>query len=99
MIKTPTPDLDAVNPVGTEDIPTLTFDKALDELRDVVARLEEGGLPLEESIALYERGAALHDHCGTLLDAAELRVQRLVDGAGGGAPQVMDLRPEDGNEI
>lgn len=81
------------------DIASMTFDKALDELRAVVARLEEGGLPLEESIALYERGAALHEHCGTLLDSAELRVQRLVDGAGGGAPRVMDLRPEDREEL
>ena len=90
---------DAVSPDGADDIATMTFDKALDELRAVVAKLEEGGLPLEDSIALYERGAALHEHCGTLLDAAELRVQRLVDGAGGGAPRVMDLRPEDGDEL
>ena len=86
-----------MTPADTDDIAALTFDKALDQLRDVVVRLEEGGLPLEESIALYERGAALHDHCGTLLDKAELRVQRLVDGAGG-APRVMDLRPDDGED-
>ena len=88
--------------VTTDDVPAdiadLPFDKALDELRAVVSRLEEGGLPLEESIALYERGAALHDHCAGLLDSAELRVQRLVDGAGG-APRVQDLRPDDGDEI
>lgn len=88
--------------VTTNDVPAdiavLPFDKALDELRAVVSRLEEGGLPLEESIALYERGAALHDHCAGLLDSAELRVQRLVDGAGG-APRVLDLRPDDGDEI
>ena len=99
MTKTPTPAPDAVSPEHADEIAELTFDKALDELRDVVAKLEEGGLPLEESIALYERGAALHEHCGTLLDAAEVRVQRLVDGAGGGAPRVMDLRPEDGDEV
>jgi len=93
----PTPD--AADPGGTDDIAPLSFDKALDELRAVVARLEEGGLPLEESIALYERGAALHEHCGTLLESAELRVQRLVDAAGGGAPRIMDLRPEDGEEL
>lgn len=97
MTETPTPAVGAVTPAGTDDIATLTFDKALDELRDVVARLEEGGLPLEESIALYERGAALHEHCGVLLDDAELRVQRLVDSAGA-APRVMDLRPEDGED-
>jgi exodeoxyribonuclease VII small subunit len=88
-----------VAPRGNDDIADMTFDKALDELRAVVTRLEEGGLPLEESIALYERGAALHEHCGTLLDSAELRVQRLVDGAGGSAPRVMDLRPDDGDDL
>jgi exodeoxyribonuclease VII small subunit len=79
------------------DIASMPFDKALDELRDVVARLEEGGLPLEQSIALYERGAALHEHCGRLLDDAELRVQRLVDSAGS-APRVVDLRPDDAED-
>jgi len=95
VTETPTPTSRADASEVPADISALTFDKALDELRDVVARLEEGGLPLEESIALYERGAALHEHCGDLLNAAELRVQRLVDGAGGGAPRVMDMRPDD----
>jgi exodeoxyribonuclease VII small subunit len=76
----------------------LLFDQALDELRNVVARLEEGGLPLEESIALYERGSALHDHCARLLDAAETRIGRLVDGPGG-APRLVDLRPDDGDDL
>jgi exodeoxyribonuclease VII small subunit len=71
----------------------LRFDEALEELRSVVARLEEGGLPLEDSIALYERGAALHEHCSKLLDSAEARVGRLVDAGGG--PRLMDLRPDD----
>lgn len=98
MTETPVP-AGAVTPGGNDDIAAMSFDKALDELRAVVARLEEGGLPLEESITLYERGAALHEHCGTLLDSAELRVQRLVDGAGGSAPRVMDLRPDDGDDL
>jgi exodeoxyribonuclease VII small subunit len=79
------------------DIASLPFDKSLEELRVVVARLEEGGLPLEESINLYERGVTLHDHCASLLDSAELRVQRLVDAAGG-APRALDMRPDDGDE-
>ena len=99
MTETPTPVPGAVKPGTDDDIAVMTFDKALDELRAVVARLEQGGLPLEESIALYERGAALHGHCGKLLDSAELRVQRLVDGQGGGSPRVMDLRPDDGEDL
>jgi len=79
------------------DVASFPFDQALEELRAVVARLEEGGMPLEESIGLYERGTALHEHCARLLDSAEARVQRLVDDSGG-RPRLMDLRPDDADE-
>ena len=64
-------------------IEALNFDAALAELQGTVRRLEEGGLPLEEAIALYERGVALHERCAQLLGDAELRVQRLVERGGG----------------
>ena len=76
------------------DIAAMPFDKALADLQAVVGRLESGGLPLEESITLYERGVALHDHCAKLLGSAELRVQRLVESAGGRL-STLDLRPDD----
>ncbi|HEV8516447.1 MAG TPA: exodeoxyribonuclease VII small subunit [Candidatus Limnocylindrales bacterium] len=76
-----------------EEIAGLTFDAALAELQSVVARLEQGGLPLEESIALYERGMALHDRCARLLSDAELRVQRLFERAGG-ALRAVDFDPD-----
>lgn len=75
-------------------IDELAFDAALAQLGEVVARLETGGLPLETSIALYERGVALHARCARLLDDAELRVQRLVEDAGG-ALRAIDLTPDD----
>ena len=86
-------------PAGTADpvdpaIAALPFDRALAELQAVVTRLEAGGLPLEESIGLYERGVALHERCAALLTGAELRVQRLVDAAGGSL-RTVDLRPDD----
>lgn len=83
--------------VPGKDIEALPFDQALEELRDVVARLEQGGMSLEGSIAFYERGTALHEHCARLLDSAETRVQRLVDDSGG-RPRLMDLRPDDDDE-
>jgi exodeoxyribonuclease VII small subunit len=65
------------------DVGSLTFDEALVELQRTVAELEQGGLALERSIELYERGVALHEHCAGLLGQAELRVQRLLERAAG----------------
>jgi exodeoxyribonuclease VII small subunit len=65
------------------DISTLTFEQALAELEQIVARLESGQAPLEASISMYERGAALKAHCETRLEAARLRVEKIVVGAGG----------------
>ncbi len=83
--------VDARAAVIPADMP---FDQALAELQSVVGQLEAGGSALEISIELYERGVSLHAHCARLLGDAELRVQRLVDGAGGRL-QVLDLRPDD----
>ena len=65
------------------DIAALTFEQALAELEQIVARLESGQAPLEDSIRLYERGAALKAHCETRLEAARLRVEKIVQGANG----------------
>jgi exodeoxyribonuclease VII small subunit len=70
-------------------VETLVFDDALAELQRTVAALEEGGLPLERTLELYERGAALHARCATLLDEAEIRIRRLGVGSDG-APALVD---------
>ena len=72
----------------TPEIEGLSFEQALAELEQIVARLESGQAPLEDSIRLYERGAALKAHCETRLEAARLRVEKIVMGAAGGAPGV-----------
>jgi exodeoxyribonuclease VII small subunit len=61
----------------------LTFDEALAELQRTIASLEAGGQPLELTLALHERGAALLERCETLLRSAELRMQQLVARPGG----------------
>jgi exodeoxyribonuclease VII small subunit len=65
------------------EIASLSFEQALAELEQIVARLESGQAPLEDSIRLYERGAALKAHCEQRLEAARLRVEKIVLGAGG----------------
>lgn len=55
----------------------LTFEAALKELELTVAKLESGDLTLEESLALYERGQQLSNHCQVQLEQATLRVEQL----------------------
>jgi len=62
----------------------LSFEEAFKELEDTVHRLEGGGLTLDESIALFERGMKLAEHCGKKLDDAELKVSQLVPSDEGG---------------
>jgi exodeoxyribonuclease VII small subunit len=64
-----------------DTIAALPFEAAYGALDEVVRRLESGALDLEQSIVLYDRGVALARRCGTLLEAAELRVKE-VDAAG-----------------
>ena len=61
----------------------LSFEAALKELETIVARLEQGEVDLEDSIALYERGQALKGHCETKLKSAESRLEKIVQGANG----------------
>lgn len=78
-------------------IEALAFDDALAELQRTVAELEAGGQPLEQAIALYERGVALQARCERLLGDAELRVQQLVARAGG-VLEAQDVRPDEARE-
>lgn len=67
------------------DIASLSFEKALEELETIVKRLEAGEVELEQSIAIYERGAALKAHCEKKLKDAELKVEKIVLGEDGAA--------------
>ncbi|MDB5468601.1 MAG: exodeoxyribonuclease small subunit [Caulobacter sp.] len=62
----------------TADIDALSFEDALKELERIVQTLESGQAPLEESISVYERGALLKAHCEKKLEAARLRVEKVV---------------------
>ena len=59
------------------DVSTLSFEVALKQLEEIVTKLERGDVPLEESIAIYERGEALKKRCEALLAQAEERVEKI----------------------
>jgi len=73
------------------DVRKLSFERAIEELETIVKRLEDGKVPLEESVAIYERGEALKRRCEELLRQAEARVEKITTDASGEARGVAPL--------
>ena len=74
------------------DVKKLSFERAIEELETIVKRLEDGKVPLEESVTIYERGEALKRRCEELLRQAEARVDKITTDASG---QVTGTEPLD----
>lgn len=71
---------------GNDDIAEMSFEQAMDQLEKIVASLETGDVPLNQSIEIYERGEALKLHCEKLLKAAEDRIEKIrLDRSGAAA--------------
>ena len=70
------------------------FEAAIAELDGIVKKLEEGDLPLEHSLALYERGVQLSRFCHARLEDAERRIEVLTE-RGELKPAPVSLRPDD----
>jgi exodeoxyribonuclease VII small subunit len=65
------------------DVTSMPFERAIEELESIIKRLEEGKVPLAESVEIYERGEALKRRCEELLKAAEARVEKITTGNDG----------------
>ncbi|MFD1695164.1 exodeoxyribonuclease VII small subunit [Roseibium aestuarii] len=76
------------------DLSALSFEEALKQLETIVRELEQGNVPLERSIDMYERGAQLRAHCDALLRAAEAKVEKIQMGQDGTATGTSALDPE-----
>ena len=61
----------------TDDIEQMSYERAREELVEVVTKLETGGAPLEESLALWQRGEALADRCERWLDGANAKLDEV----------------------
>lgn len=57
----------------------LTFEEAMKQLEEIVRRLEQGDVPLEESIELYKKGMELSSFCSTKLQDAEKQLVQFID--------------------
>ena len=60
----------------------INYEKAIERLEEIVDRLENGNLPLEEMMKLYEEGTVLAAKCSKSLDAAQLKITELSAGKG-----------------
>ena len=65
------------------DVKKLSFERAIEELETIVKRLEDGKVPLEESVTIYERGESLKRRCEDLLRQAEARVDKITTDSSG----------------
>lgn len=74
-------------------VESMTFEDAIRELEQVVGKLERGDVALDDSIALYERGAALKKRCEAKLSEAEEKVARITTGPDGQAAGTAPLDP------
>jgi len=75
------------------DIRKLSFEDALEEMEEIVGRLESGQVKLDEAIEQYARGAQLKAHCQAKLKEAQARIDKIVlgpDGAAGTEPAELD---------
>ncbi len=78
-----------------QNISDMSFEEALKALQQVVRQLEDGEVPLDQSIALYERGEKLRAACQARLDAAQARIEAIVLDPKG---QPSGTKPFDGAE-
>jgi len=56
-----------------------SFEKAIQELTEIVQRIEGGETPLQDSLEQYERGMALIKHCREILEKAEKRIEKISE--------------------
>ncbi|WP_374970271.1 exodeoxyribonuclease VII small subunit [Terrabacter sp. BE26] len=75
---------DATTTDGFPDIAGMRYEDAREELIAIVAKLEAGQAPLEDSMQLWRRGEALAAHCSTWLDGAQAEIERATRPAASG---------------
>lgn len=69
------------------DVANLSYEAARDELRQIVTRLEQGEVPLDQTLALWQRGQDLLTRCRAVLDDAQKRIDQAASSEAAGTPQ------------
>ena len=70
-----------------DDIEKMTFEQAIQQLKGIVDRIEQGEIPLQDSLEQYEKGMALIKHCRDILQKAEQRIEKNLQRGAARAPE------------
>ncbi len=62
-----------------DDLGELNFEESIKELTDIVGKIEQGQIPLQDSLEQYEKGMALIKQCRTILQKAEKRIEKISE--------------------
>ncbi len=83
-----------------ENITNKTFEEAMGELEEIVQKLEEGELPLEESIKYFQKGVQLSRYCRMKLDEIEMKITILIEEENGNVrEEIFKVKDGGNNEI
>ena len=66
-----------------EEVEKMSFEESMKALEDLVKELENGGIDLDRSLEIYEKAVILRNHCQTILDDSERRIQKIMETANG----------------
>ncbi len=62
-----------------DDLGELSFEESIKELTNIVGKIEQGQIPLQDSLSQYEKGMALIKQCRTILQEAEKRIEKISE--------------------
>ncbi|MBC8471080.1 MAG: exodeoxyribonuclease VII small subunit [Planctomycetes bacterium] len=62
-----------------DDLGELSFEESIKELTNIVSKIEQGQIPLQDSLEQYEKGMALIKQCRTILQKAEKRIEKISE--------------------
>jgi exodeoxyribonuclease VII small subunit len=60
-----------------DELAKLTFEEAIGQLKEIVSKIEQGEIPLQDSLEQYEKGMSLIKHCRGILQKAEKRIEKI----------------------
>jgi exodeoxyribonuclease VII small subunit len=81
--------------MARKDEKQVTFEQAMAQLEKIVSQIASGEIGLEESVAMYEKGMEMVQHCRTILDRAEKRIEMLSQSNGALSAEPVNPSTED----